>query len=141
MFKNVFFPLFKEKKSSDFTLLQVNFCFYRDSAVLMLQLSLGTKKTLKIIFFVATNTPGNCPEVSVKTPSFSVTSTAGDVLTSCQKHLYFVDTKTAGNRPELSFKTPSSVETNTTGVVPTSFQKSVICSQKHGRELTGGHNT
>lgn len=47
MFKNVFFPLFKEKKSSDFTLLQVDFWFYCDSAVLLLQLSLGTKKTFK----------------------------------------------------------------------------------------------
>lgn len=49
MFKNVFFPLFKEKKSSDFTLLQVNFWFYRDSVVLMLQLSLGTKKHFNIL--------------------------------------------------------------------------------------------
>lgn len=52
MFKNVFFPLFKEKKSSDFTLLQVNFWFYRDSVVLMLRLSLGTKKHFNIIFFL-----------------------------------------------------------------------------------------
>lgn len=120
-----FFPLFKEK-SSAFTLLQVNFWFYSDSAALMLRLSSGTKKNFKIIFFVATNMSGNCPEVSVKTPSFSVTSTAGDVLTSHQKHLCFVDTNTAGNRPELSIKTPSFVETDTTGDVLTSCQKPVI---------------